>query len=91
MSTIDRRLESWKTYRNVTQDEANRRAVLNGPVPKNPDYLTRLVRARVSPQPDGVSFLIGNGASAVPGDIIELEFHFARDLARAGRVEIVEP
>jgi len=90
MGTIDRRLQSWNAKRAADEEERQRLAILHGPRPTNPDYLTRLVKVRVLGVKGGPGFLAHGGVHAMPGDVVELEFHMARDFASIGRVEMLE-
>jgi hypothetical protein len=57
---------------------------LNGKVPENPDYLTRLVRVTVLKP-----FCVKARPLAI-GDECEIEYHLARDLAAIGKCELLE-
>lgn len=60
-------------------------AFLNGRLPQNPDYLTKPTRVRVLR-----SFMVKTKA-VMPGEIVELQYHEARDMIAIGKAELVEP
>jgi hypothetical protein len=76
-------LDSWQIRRD-SEDERQRRAILNGPLPKNDSALFKATRCRVLRQ-----FCVG-GKPLLSGSECTLPRHEALSLEAAGKVELLD-
>jgi len=78
-----RNLDSWQIRRDRSEDEQQRRAILNGPLPKNDAALFKATRCRV------VRSFCVKGEPLLSGSECTLPWHDALSLKAAGKVEIL--
>ena len=76
-------LDSWQIRRD-SEDERQRRAILNGPLPKNDSALFKATRCKV------VRMFCMKGKPLPIGSECELPRHEALSLAAAGKVELID-
>ena len=88
MTSLDKRLLSWKMYDDARTAEQERRALLMKPLPANinPPALMRLVKIKRI----GRGF-IANGTPVEMGQIVKVSYACARELVYLKKAEFVDP
>ena len=77
-------MAQWQIVQRANDYEMERLAILNGPLPKNDPQLFTPTRCTVLK-----SFCI-SGKPLMPGEVVSLPWHAARDMKMIGKIEFVE-
>ncbi|MEQ1794297.1 MAG: hypothetical protein ABL970_08915 [Nitrospira sp.] len=87
MSVMHHKLDSWVKYQAVQDYEAERQAILQQPIMKNPDHLTKPVRVRRIGDPRrGFSV---HGRAIQLYEVVTVEASVAAGLCQMGKAEMV--